>query len=342
MVIDRDDLLVMCTKIMHVTKFGMDGAALFTGTDFVGYNQKMLVAIPFETDFSGSFSIRELVIILKKMNPGEIKLYQKNNHVLAESDDLWVSLPLCDSDYRLDIIKALLKMADTHDEWYEFSDASQFSQALALCGQNSSKQGYRSFNCVHLNKHQIIGADDFRIARYISEAYFEPHVLLDRWQCKAITDYTLTQYACTEKYMMFVCIDNSLIVAHNYQNSFPLIDVDEFFDFEGKEYTLPQDLGDHIDRIRAMAITKNSLDQTMLMTLEKNSIILRTEKKNIGISEVYCDAPDLNISKKIALLINPSFLSEALKTTDCVAKIGEKALLLKRGEYSNLISLYYV
>lgn len=342
MIVDRDALLSVCNKLLPVVRFGFDGVVLFADKDIIAYNQSVLVAYPLETGITGSVPIKELSTILKKMKPGELKIELEDNRdsqMVVASKDLWLSLCIDPDDYRFDAVNELLDIADNQTEWYEFEDYKTFSNALELCRKNASKQGYNAFNYVHLIENEIIGADDFRISRYEVSEYFEPYVLLHPTQCKAIVDYDLSQFACTDSHMMFLNADDVLVVVHNYSSSFEIRDVSPFFDFEGKGYILPKELSEQINRIRVMAIGKSLLEQTIMITLQTGRVTVRAEK-DVGVAEIDCNAPDLVVKKEFSFLINPLFFSEGLQNTDCTVKIGEKQILLKHGAYLNLIGLH--
>jgi len=341
MLVDRDTLLTVCSKLLPVVRFGFDGVVLFSDRDIIGYNQSFLVAYPLETGITGSVPIKELTAILKKMKPGELELKIEDNKLVVLSNDLWLALQIDPDDYRFDAINELLDMAELHKEWYEFESYLSFKNALELCRKNASKQGYTAFNYVCLAKNEIVGADDFRISRYELPEYFEPSVLLHPAQCKAIIEYDLNQFACTDSHIMFLNSDDILLIAHNYQASFERRDISPLFEFEGEDYILPKELNEHINSVRVMATGKSLLEQTIMITLNTGYIVVRAEK-DIGIAEVECDAPELVVKKELSFLINPLFFSEALKNTNCVAKIGKRQILLTHGSYSNLISLHTI
>jgi|GEM_PF-2490975 len=342
MIINRDALLEVCSKLLPIAKTGIDGGIVFMEDDIVGFNQHLLIAIPFKTGILGGAPTQDLVAILKKMRPGEIQLEADSEQITVNSSDLRLSLKYDHDDYRIESIENLLHTVDACDEWFGFESYASFANALDLCQQNAANIFYSALNYVGLFENTMMGGNDFVISRYHSPEYFETRVLLDVQQCKEIVKYDFNQYACNEDYMTFSAPDGSVIIAANHQHIFAdekYPDIDSFFDFPGHKVNLPEDLSEHINRVQSMAVGKSKIERMVMITLCAGSIKIRAEKE-VGIAEVFCEAPNLKVKGELSFVINPLYFSKALKVSDHIAILGETCIKLKQGAFSTLLSIH--
>jgi len=339
--VDRDVFLNMCKRLLPLTKTGIDGIALFTGKDFAGYNQVSLLAFPFETDFCGSVPIKDLVAILRKMHKGDVDLHVSRSELSLISDDMTGIVVLDRDDYRMDIVIDLVTSVDEPHNWDDFVNPEIFVSALRLCRQAVSRIGYTATRFVHLGGDEIIGADDFRITIHKIQEFIGDYIMLGVPESMLLESFDLDQYAYTETQMLCLGADDSLLIVHNYSDSFDPLSVSNYFDIEGQNFHFPKVVGEAIDRAKSMVAGGHLIEKTIEVLMEPKRVTI-TAQKDSGAIRVFCDIPELKIKKPQSFRISPIYLGEALNGQDSDVILGENSIMVHNNQYSTLIGLQRV
>jgi hypothetical protein len=173
--------------------------------------------------------------------------------------------------------------------------------------------------CIHVNKKKLYSSDNYRISRYELSKEIGDTFLIPAKSAEEVSKFKVTEYLLDESWVHFKS-DTGVIFSCRIVNGV-YKDVDRFFEVEGKEFTLPENIKKYVDSSLVMADGKREFEKKIEMTISKDQIILRGETETGWIeSKVPCQ---LDLEESFKVTINPVFLNEVLnKSTSIIVREG--------------------
>jgi len=114
-------------------------------------------------------------------------------------------------------------------------------------------------------------------------------------------------------------------------------EIEQFFEFEGDEFKLPNALKEQIETAAVMSDGSFDVDQNISVVISKDGIIVRGEK-DVGWVEGKVKA-DFDIDSDVKFMINPGFFRTILDKTNIV-KIGDNCAMFSIGDnFRHLVAL---
>ena len=209
-----------------------------------------------------------------------------------------------------------------------------FAEGLRLCSHSFSKD----ITDVHLCGINVVGnkmqsSDDFRISEFTMDSEVKKPFLLFGKHAEALQNYNVLKYYKTEVWLYFLLDDDTVFCSRiMIGNEYP--EVDQYFDFKGKNVVLPKDLCESVD-VAAITSTDNDKAFGEITVKIADGVITCTGKNNKGES---WKASKIDFEGSVEFAINPEFLNKILKVTSKL-RVGKDRCLFDADGFRQLFSL---
>jgi hypothetical protein len=278
-------------------------------SDFIRtYNDHICISYPFKTGVVASVNADNLNAVLNKIDSETVELKIVDNSLVIKGGNTKAGLIKADG----------VKHIPINGEWKDLPD--DFLHGLSLCSFSAADtMSMGILYCVHVNKENLYSSDNYRISRYKLSSAISDTFLIPAKSAEEVAKFKVNKYLLDESWVHFKSdlgvIFSCRIVAGVYK------DVDRFFEVNGKEFTLPENIKKYVDSSLVMADGKREFEKKIEMTLSKDQIILRGETETGWIeSKVPCE---LELDESFKVEINPVFLNEVLnKSTSIIIRDG--------------------
>jgi hypothetical protein len=272
------------------------------------YNDHICISYPFKTNVVASIKADDLNAVLNKIDGETVELSVVDNSLLIGGGNTKAGLIKTDT----------VKHIPISGVWKDLPEG--FKNGLALCSFSAADtMSMGILYCIFVNKTKLYSSDNYRISRYELKDGIDDVFLIPAKSAEEVIKFPFNKYLLDESWVHFKSdsgvIFSCRIVSGVYK------DVDRFFEVEGKEFTLPENIKKYVDSSLVMADGKREFEKKIEMTISKDQIILRGETDTGWIeSKVPCQ---LDIEDSFKVAINPVFLNEVLnKSTSIVVREG--------------------
>lgn len=277
--------------------------------DFIRtYNDHICVSYPFKTNVVASVKAEDLNAVLSKIDGETVELSVVDNSLLIKGGNTKAGL-----------IKTVgVKHIPIVGEWKDLPE--DFLHGLSLCSFSAADtMGMGILYCIYVNKSKLYSSDNYRISRYELSKEIDETFLIPAKSAEEVSKFKVNKYLLDESWVHFKSNTGVIFSCRIVNGVYK--DVDRYFEVEGKEFKLPENIKKYVDSSLVMADGKREFEKKIEMTISKDQIILRGETETGWIeSKVPCQL-DLEESFKVA--INPVFLNEVLsKSTSIVVRVG--------------------
>jgi len=310
--IKTSELISALSKIRSgiSTKGLIDGFGNYSlDNDFIRtYNDHICISYPFKTGVVASIKADNLNAVLSKIDVETIELSVVDNSLLIKGGNTQAGLIKTDG----------VKHIPINGEWKDLPE--DFLHGLSLCSFSAADtMSMGILYCIHVNKKKLYSSDNYRISRYELSKEIGDTFLIPAKSAEEVSKFKVTEYLLDESWVHFKS-DTGVIFSCRIVNGV-YKDVDRFFEVEGKEFTLPENIKKYVDSSLVMADGKREFEKKIEMTISKDQIILRGETETGWIeSKVPCQ---LDLEESFKVTINPVFLNEVLnKSTSIIVREG--------------------
>jgi len=310
--IKTSELISALSKIRSgiSTKGLIDGFGNYSlDNDFIRtYNDHICISYPFKTGVVASIKADNLNAVLSKIDVETIELSVVDNSLLIKGGNTQAGLIKTDG----------VKHIPINGEWKDLPE--DFLHGLSLCSFSAADtMSMGILYCIHVNKKKLYSSDNYRISRYELSKELDDTFLIPAKSAEEVSKFKVTEYLLDESWVHFKS-DTGVIFSCRIVNGV-YKDVDRFFEVEGKEFTLPENIKKYVDSSLVMADGKREFEKKIEMTISKDLIILRGETETGWIeSKVPCQ---LDLEESFKVTINPVFLNEVLnKSTSIIVREG--------------------
>lgn len=292
------------------TKGLIDGFGNYSlDDDFIRtYNDHICISYPFKTGVVASVKADNLNAVLSKIDGETVELRIVDNSLLIKGGNTKAGLIKTDA----------VKHIPINGEWKDLPE--DFLHGLSLCSFSAADtMSMGILYCIHVSKNRLYSSDNYRISRYELSKGIDDVFLIPAKSAEEVSKFPVNKYLLDESWVHFKSdsgvIFSCRIVSGTYK------DVDRFFEVEGKEFALPENIKKYVDSSLVMADGKREFEKKIEMSISKDQIILRGETDTGWIeSKVPCQ---IEIEESFKVAINPIFLNEVLnKSTSIVVREG--------------------
>jgi hypothetical protein len=277
--------------------------------DFVRtYNDHICISYPFKTGVVASVKAENLNAVLSKIDVENIELSVVDNSLLINGGNTKAGLIKTEG----------VKHIPINGEWKDLPE--DFLHGLSLCSFSAADtMSMGILYCIHVNRKKLYSSDNYRISKYELSKEIRDTFLIPAKSAEEVSKFKVTKYLLDESWVHFKS-DTGVIFSCRIVNGI-YKDVDRFFEVEGKEFVLPENIKKYVDSSLVMADGKREFEKKIEMTLSKDQIILRGETETGWIeSKVPCQ---LDLEESFKVTINPVFLNEVLnKSTSIIVREG--------------------
>jgi len=192
-------------------------------------------------------------------------------------------------------------------------------------------------NNVFVTNEYVYSSDNFRLTRYKMKESMPYDVLIPVILAKLFNDRKPTQIGLPEKgNWIHFRNENNLVLSSRTVAGEEFPDSSDFFNQEGEEISLPDDIGPALQRTEIMAEGDHPHEKRMTMQLSENEIICKGQGPNGWIKEkIKCeyDGPELTI------ITSPIQLLEILNKTKQL-KVCERFLVFETDVFSHVVAKF--
>jgi len=310
--IKTSELITALSKIKSgiSTRGLVDGFGNYSlDDDFVRtYNDHICISYPFKTGVVASVKAENLNAVLSKIDVENIELSVVDNSLLINGGNTKAGLIKTEG----------VKHIPINGEWKDLPE--DFLHGLSLCSFSAADtMSMGILYCIHVNRKKLYSSDNYRISKYELSKEIRDTFLIPAKSAEEVSKFKVTKYLLDESWVHFKS-DTGVIFSCRIVNGI-YKDVDRFFEVEGKEFVLPENIKKYVDSSLVMADGKREFEKKIEMTLSKDQIILRGETETGWIeSKVPCQ---LDLEESFKVTINPVFLNEVLnKSTSIIVREG--------------------
>jgi len=299
---------------------------VFTGDAIRSYNDQISIYKPMKTEINGAVKANEFYELISKLNAKEIDIDVDMGqiHIKAGKTKAKISI---EEEYSTPIIDI-----DKIDKWIKLPEG--FLDAISFCLFSAgSDMTIPALTNINIKQDRVISSDRFRITRYVMDKKIKKAMLLPALAASSLIPYKPTSYSVEPGWLHFTNEDDVCFSCRTTDADYPA--VDNFFDIDGEEVTLPGTLKDTIDRVKILAKTDFDQDLKIKISLTKGTLTCKGEGKLGSVEE------SVRVKYKgnpIEVFIHPGFLQDILSKLKTVT-IGEKSFLFKGDNFEHVISL---
>jgi hypothetical protein len=287
------------------------------------YNDHLCISYPFKTGIVASVNADALNGVLNKIGDTEIVLSIDDNSIVISGTKTRAGLITTDIAKHITISGA----------WQTLP--KDFIHGLSLCAFSAAdNMSMGLLYCLFVENNKIYSSDNFRISRYEMESDMQVKFLIPSRSAEEVTKFDVKEFSLDDSWIHFKSDNGAIfscrIVAGNYK------DVNPFFQTQGKEFTLPQEIRKYVDASLIMAEGKREFEKRIEMTVSPKLITIKGETQIGWIeSKVPCD---IDIEEEFKISINPIFLNEILSKTTKVI-VGEGKALFQSENFDHVMVL---
>lgn len=320
MEISRKELLSVLESVKPgvASKDANDSMAyfLFSGTDVVTYNDKISIQHPFKTPFSLFVKASDLHKIMSRLTEDKIIATEKGNKLNIKCKTMIANLSTIQDDEISERIANVHKSLKG-SKWAKLPE--NFCDSISLCAFFASTQeSDQTLTCVHVNGSDCISSDNKRISHAVLDSPLKT-MFVKASEIKNLIAIHPVKYAISKAWLHFKNEDGCIFSIRKMDGKFP--EFLPFFDFDGTEINLPQDILEGMD---IASIFAEDSDPSINIKISKGNIIISV-KSDAGTiqhrSKIDYDGDD------ISFIINPSFLKQMMTHSSSIIVAKDKARL---------------
>jgi hypothetical protein len=236
-----------------------------------------------------------------------------------------------------DIDKAIVSQKDS------FQDLpANFWEGLDWCKFSTSKDvSVRSITCVRVMNDRVLSTDNYRVSRYLFDKDTGMDVLIPKENVASMLKFPgLTKFLLLSKdevpvWLCFLNPDSGFICGTRLVlGAFPE-EIEDFFNSEGQEVTLPGELRDQVNRAGKFA--EGVTDEAVSITVKMGDNIIKTiAKKATGTLEQSADIA--YEGETLTFYTIPALFEQILGKTDKIA-VCDGHLLFNVDKFSHALQI---
>jgi len=278
MKINKNELLKALTFVRPAvaTKELIEQSTYFVFKDnkVISYNDEMSIQSPVNLPIIGAIAASELFTYVNKINTEEINVEQEDTQIVFKAGRSKAGFTLIKE------IMLPLEEINVKKKWVHLPE--NFNTALQFtAGACSTNMSTPVLTCVHVTSTKMEGSDNYRIANYtLSEEMQVVDFLLPAHIAIKVARMSPIKIAITKGWVHFKTKDSCVISCRVFEDKFP--DTSVFFEMQGKDITLPENLIDVIERAGVFSKREHMLDETISLILKKGALIVRSESETGG------------------------------------------------------------
>lgn len=292
--------------------------------DFIRtYNDHICISYPFKTGVVASVKAENLNAVLSKIDSETVELEIVDNSLIIKGGNTKAGLIKTEG----------VKHIPIKGEWKDLPE--DFLHGLSLCSFSAADtMSMGILYCIHVNKKKLYSSDNYRISRYELSKEIDDTFLIPAKSAEEVSKFHVNKYLLDESWVHFKS-DSETIFSCRIVSGF-YKDVDRFFEVQGKEFTLPENIKKYVDSSLVMADGKREFEKKIEMTIAKDRITLRGETEVGWIeSKVPCQ---LDLEESFKVTINPVFLNEVLNKSTSIT-VREGRALFKSENFQHVMVL---
>jgi DNA polymerase III sliding clamp (beta) subunit (PCNA family) len=293
------------------------------------YNDEIALTHPVPNlEITGAVQATELYQLLKKLKQDELELTVTENEIQLTSGKTKAGLTLQTE------IKLPLSEVERKSKWKtlpeNFKDALRF--AVSSCSKDMSKP---VLTCVHVNAEGFIeGCDNYRVARWTLEAEFPTGTfLIPQSSVLELLKLDPVKVALDGGWVHFITEDKTTMSCRIIDDKFP--DTTRLLNVKGVELSFPEGITEILDRASVFAKRDTMLDETVLISVEKDKVQVESKSETGWFKEVV--DVDYN-GDALHFDITPNLLKGILQETPVFSHCG-KTLKFESGSWVYVVSL---
>lgn len=303
---------------------------LFSGTDITTYNDKISIQHPFKTNFQFFVTATDFYKLISKLTVKEIILEEKADKLHVKSKTVNASLPTITDDEvstRISAVSNSIKKA-------KFKALPEnFISSITLCSYFASTiESDQSLTCVYVDGSDCTASDNYRIAHATLDGPVDT-MFIRATEIKALSDMDPTEYCVSKSWIHFRNADKCVFSIRAVKGNFP--DFLAFFDFEGKELTLPDNI---IEGMDITSIFADDSDPVVNVTISKGFVIISVTSDAGNVK--YRSKIDYT-GEEITFAINPEFLKKMMAHSSMITISDAKARLETDDKQFSLVTALY-
>jgi hypothetical protein len=331
---EKNDLL----EILQAVKPGLASKGIieqfthfiFSGNAVMTYNDEICVSHPFQTDFQCSVIADDLYKTLTGTRGNQaVKLEMEDDKMLVKTSSRVAKLS---TEVERDAEKMIEMLElDKIEEWQRLP--REFLKGMFLCMFSASKDMTKGAGtCVYVNDTYLASSDEARISLYTLPSGTGFSTLVPARSVADLINFDITKVCLKKNWIHFKTGKDVTFSARIMEDKYP--DVLEYFNVQGAQLALPEELKQLVESVVFMAEGKIDLDKRVEVIIEKNKIKCKAEK-SVGEIE---DFVDFESEKEFHFYINPFFLSQVLEKATTMTATDDIAYF-KSDRFQHIISL---
>jgi len=306
---------------------------IFTGEQILTYNDRICIRHPFTSDFSGSVPSDEFYKVLNQMSGDEINLEVKDGMLLFSSGELKGALSISSDGDIISLVELLDVPSFESKGWKSLPD--NFKEAITFCMFSASKVlSLDVLSALFVDTDRVISSDNMRISIYFLNGSLECGFLLPVSAVEELVKLAkITDFILGDSWIHFRLVDKvifscRLFLGQDYHM------VDDIFDFETCEVTLPNGLKSSIEATSVLA-SGNETEKIIDVLIDKGRVKCKGQKE---IGWVESDQKIDYNGPEVRFGIHPHLLLQILNQTS-VMEYGEGKAIFKSDSFEHLICL---
>jgi hypothetical protein len=274
MKIDRQELLtaLVAVKPALAAKEIIEQSTSFCFLEgrVITYNDEISISHPLsKMPFTGAINAEELYAFINRIKVEQVDIDKQDTHFLFKAGRAKAGFLIQE-----EIVLPLEEIGDIK-KWKNLPDnflkALEFS--IGACATNMSTP---ILTCVHITSSKMVSSDNYRIAQYSLDKQLPIHdFLLPATIAAKVIKMHPIKIAEGEGWVHFKTKKGTVISCRILDDIYP--QTDDFFNFKGKKLILPDNLLDILERAGTFSKRDYMLDETITVTIKKNTIIVRSE-----------------------------------------------------------------
>ena len=299
----------------------------------VTYNDEISISYPISgIDLTGAIKAEELYAFLSKAKTEDIEVKITDAEIRLKAGRAKAGFTL-----QAEITLTLDEIGGTTN-WKPVPDG--LLDAIKFVSFGCSTDMSRPvLTCVNVTGSGCIeGGSNTRLTRYYADVLPQgmPPFLLPVTSAKQLVKYAATKMAWGKGWIHFKTKEGCVFSCRVIEEAYP--DISAILAVEGTEFQFPKTIDDILDRAAIFAVKNDPNDGDIIVSLEKNKIILSSKNVSGWVEE------SANIRYKeenVSFLINPIFLKEIVpKTRQCI--LGEKSMRFEGDGWEHVVALKQV
>lgn len=312
---------------LSMSKVAEEGTYVtFTGSSMSTYNEKICVVYPFETEFQCSVSADKMHKILMNVPEGEMGILLRDGKLMLTGEKFQAEFMAFSesSPFVADIPRAGWKRIP-----------SDFMEGLFLCSFSASKDmSAGELVGVRVEGTSIIASDDLRISRYTMRRGVKESFTVPASAVIEMREYAFVEYVLDPVWIYFRTRENAVFSVRRIEGEFAF-DWGKYFEMDGEEVDLPQDLKKVVDTVSILTEDIFELDKVIDVKIDGMNIYCKGGGKQ-GCIQIETDVGEY--FSGISFSINPIFFSQVLEICSSMV-VGKDMIWLKSDKFEHVMAL---